>query len=424
MLSNIQYALVSTRWKALHYLSNDDDGWILSAAKICVEDMLQILLCFINYEEDTPHLNQRRSIAFKLQSLIESESYVEMQTTTTLHRIVSGTSDLSLEAELRGLTTIDKLDARGRSALWYAVKYRKLHYVQSLLEHGADPNIGDQPMWVHIDNDEDRAIDSILIHHGLNSSLDMKLQLGYGWLPRFCWTDKGKKHVAIDELLFRHGFNLNDGTSWKGVKDVTFLMRVSSRIHRHSHGTPQRVEQLIRFGAEVESTDGEGKTAIMYAVIAACGLTFAVLARAGARLDRKTLAGHTILHLAILHKPTQLEYVKRLCKALSDVDLTALDLDARDEDGNTAYDLLRLRNGPDWEGYYCSRYIDLCLWVPGNEIWLMHEVKGIGALEKLLHHVQTSQGVPEADQYPPLGEYGCRDVQDKPVPGEWPVTCE
>lgn len=100
---------------------------------------------------------------------------------------------------------------------------------------------------------------------------------------------------------------------------------------------------------------------------------------------------------------------------MCDRDLTKLDMGAKDEDGNTAHDLLRIRNGLYWREYCQSKRI-VCS--SSIDRWgLKHEIEAIGALEKLLHHVQKSQGVPEADRYPPLGEYLSTDEKETAVPG-------
>ena len=357
-----------------------------------------------------------------------------------LHQIVIGLDGPPLDVELQDSTRIDTLNRRGRSALCYAVKHRRLDYVRDLLEHGADPNIGDPPLWAATAIYADYEITNVLLDYG--ASLDPNLCPYYrnGWLPwpLGCCDDDD---LAIDKLLISRGININHGAVWYGVKDVTILMRLCSHKHKmacHSSRNKciyQRIEQLLTFGADVEITDAEGKTAIMYAVSAAFSSAFRSLARASARLDVKTLTGSTILHLATTQTwdRRSRQGVSRLCEVMCAEDLTHLDIDAEDEDGKTAYDLLRMRNGPNWKGYCRSKGIDDSLYSRGEEAFLFDydyvnweeyiedEMEAVTALEKMLHHIQEVQGVPEENRYPPLGEYGSRDPEEKEVPGAWPA---
>ena len=353
--------------------------------------------------------------------MVDWEWYIVSQTFTTLHQIVCGLSGLSLDVGLQGSTSIDELDRDGRSALWYAVTHRRLDYVRRLLEQGANPNIGAPPLWVAAAQYGHFAMTEMLLNSGSSLSPTLSPPGRTGWL---LWPDEyfnlHKDSLAVDELLVRHGIDLNHRATLRGVEGVTILMRLAAS---GSHVIQQsRLIQLIQFGADIEITDEEGKTAIMYAVQAPSGQAFAILARAGARLDLKTVTGSTILHFAIAYTADYYTYlrVSELDKVMRDADFTKIDVDAKDEDGNRAYDTLRIRNGPNWDGYCKSKGIKTT-WTWQDEEELKAELEAISTLENLLHHVQESQGVPEADRYPPLGEYLSRDGEEEVVPGAWPA---
>lgn len=115
---------------------------------------------------------------------------------------------------------------------------------------------------------------------------------------------------------------------------------------------------------------------------------------------------------------------------MRDADLTTLDLDASNEDGHRAYDLLRIRNGTNWELYCQDKGIRMSwleLYDEGD--WSLgyrdeerkDEPRAICALEQLLHYVQKCQNVPEAERYPPLGRFLSRDGEGNAVPGAWPA---
>lgn len=341
---------------------------------------------------------------------VEWECHAERENFTMLHQIVCGLSSLPLNAELRRSAAINELDRHGRSALWYAVAHRKLDYVRRLLERGADPNTGDPPIWADVEECLDYAIVELLLDSGATLSRSRDT----GWLP---WPDSGLEGdtLAVDELLVRHGIDLDHRAEFGGVEGVTILMRLTCDYQLRD--AARRLRQLIKYGADIEIADKNGETAIMYAACHSSPETFDILARAGARLDVKTVTGSTILHLAITHTCTYTPNIHRLCEVMRHADITKLDLEAQDKDGNTAFDLLRMKNGPNWEGYYQSKGPRRFWWPAPYE----DELESISALEKLLRHIQEVQGVPEAERYPPLGEYCARIVEDEPVPGAWPV---
>ena len=409
----------------MSYLSTSSDFGDSSPFGPEDESLLWLRLVIVPLNQNTVCLSQQNTLLPKLLPMVEWERCSESQNFTILYQIVCGLSDLSLDVELQRSTDINKLDREGRSALWYAALHGRLEYVRKLLEHTADPNIGDPPIWWAAGINGDYAITETLLHYG--ASLDPrpnpfeKDSLHNGWLPWPWWNkhDSG----AIYDLLIRHGIDPNH----RSDKGETILMHLS--MDRHPIYTQSRLKQLIKFGADIEITDEEGKTAIMHAAQTPSPEIFNILARAGARLDLKTVTGSTILHLAIARTCYGRVEVHRLCEVMRDANLTTLDIDAIDEDGHRAYDLLRIRNGPDWDGYRESKGIRANFF-PFEDVSDMFdleselfnletELKAISALEKLLHHIQELQGVPEADRYPPLGEYLGRDSEDKAVPGAW-----
>lgn len=415
-----QLAGIKRRLEELSYLSSCSDFCDSSSVGPEDESLLWHSLVLMPLDPIALYLDQQNTLLTKLLPMFEWERCSESQNFTTLHETVCGLSDLSLDAELQRSTDIDKLDREHRSALWYAAIHGRLEYVRKLLEHTADPNIGDPPIWRAAAIDGNYAITETLLNYG--ASLDPSLSPfdkdsgHHGWLAWPFWT-KDHDCVAIDELLVRHGIDLN----YRANKGETILMWLS--VDSHPVYAHSRLKQLIKFGADIEITDEEGKTTIMHAAQRPSPENFDILARAGARLDLKTVTGSTILHLAIARTCYCRDKVHGLCEVMRDADLTTLDMDAKDEDDHRAYDLLRIRNGPDWEGYREVKGIraSLCPLEWQNELFdLETELEAISALEGLLHHIQELQGVPEADRYPPLGEYLSRDSEDKAVPGAWP----
>ncbi|CAF9931026.1 hypothetical protein IMSHALPRED_008344 [Imshaugia aleurites] len=349
-----------------------------------------------------------------------------------LHQIVCGLSRRSLDIELQSSNNIDELDKDNRSALWYSVAHGHREHVLLLLERGADPNVGDTPIKEIRSVRSAYEITKALIEHGATPNFSNDREFWLVWESRESQESQESQDsrssfcvhpyddIATDKLLIDWGIDINHRAVWDGVEDVTILMRLSDSYLSQAH----RVQQLIELGADLEMMDQNGESAIMYALHEPCPKSFEVLARAGARLDVQNTAGNTILHIIILRTWGYRDFVKLYEVLLHNVDFTMLDLHARNADGHTALDLLKLRNGLKWDGYCDSKGIQRkrkgasggrrC-YFPGNEIRFIH------AMEDLFKDIQDAQGVAEEDRYPPLSEYLSGDVEHEAVPGAWPV---
>lgn len=411
MIKIIQLLLICHRWHHVSHLSNYREYW--KPSSVTPEDGRRIwenLIIFTGRHRPTSdNIPPRENILNVTSRLIDFDDYSEGQKLTRIHQIVCGLNNVPLDVELQVSTDIDTLDSGSRSALWYAVTHRRHDYVCKLLEAGADPNNGDPPFLAAVTYFSDYAITKALLNYGaIFTSFNNKSTLHW-------WTDiYGSDALAIDELLVKHGLNPNH--RWDGGK--TILMCLIWRDLDHVY--LRRLKQLIELGSDIEITDERGWTAIMYAVCNSSPSAFGVLARAGARVDLKSARGSTILHLAVGNEySSRAKDVPRLCESFRDADLTKLDLDAKDEDGHRAFDLLRIRNGPNWEDY--CKHNEISCYRPFDEGEFEKELEAISALEKLLHYVQEVQGVPEADRYPPLGAYCSRVIEEETVPGAWPV---
>ena len=407
MIIIIQLLFSLSRWDHLSHLSNYREYWKPSSVtaqdgRRIWETVTSLTIPIIR------RLPPRETVVNVTSRLIDFDDYSESQKFTRIHQIVCGLNNVPLDVELQVSTDINTLDGDGRSALWYAATHRRYDYVCKLLEAGANPNIGPSPIRAAVVDHSDYAILKALLDYG--ASVDSFDSISI--LARI----NGPDALAMDELLVQHGFDPNH----RGFGGRTILMCL---VDPHLYIYPRRLKrlkQLMELGSDTETTDEQGWTAIMHAVWSSSSGAFGVLARAGARVDLKSAKGSTILHLAVAHEYSwAARFVPGLCESFRDADLTKLDLDAKDEDGHRAFDLLRIRNGPSWEDY-CAHIGRR--WRPSlNEENLEDELKAISALEDLLHYVQEVQGVPEADRYPPLGEYCSRVIEEEPVPGAWPV---
>lgn len=359
------------------------------------------------------------TMAQLLQS-VEFDEESEYQDFTTLHKIVCGLDfrDLDSEAELHP-HYINKVDIYGRSALWYSVIYEAPHFVHCLLKRGADLNLGGNSVIAEAIRRGSPRILELLITSGTSSQdFDIEnIRIAWWWSSRWgSWGLAAQEHQrrcsSIELLMIKHLVDVN----WQSRDGTTMLMNM---CHWTSPDAG-RIEQLIRYGADPEISDEEGWTALLHTLFKPDAEAFRTLVRAGARLEVRTHSGFTILHIAVLPR-FYLSEIITIVKAMRDVDLCGLDLDARDEDEYTAFDLLKKRNGITWESYCEGKrraFGPLRIILPVRRNY--HEVDIIQSLESLFHHIQNSQGIPLEQQYPPLAEYLCEKTDEDVVPGAWP----
>ena len=348
---------------------------------------------------------------------IDFDEESEAQGFTTLHKIVCELDLRSLDSELDlHPDFINKTDVYGRSALWYSVTYEAPEFVRCLLTRGADLNAGGNSVIVEAIRTGSSEILELLIASGSNfENLDTQCLLAAWrfnrWYKFYPNAEVYQANLlSIERLTIKHLIDVN----WQSEDGGTMLMDMC----RFMNPGAGRIKQLIRYGANVELGDNDGCTVLLHTFLGSDPEAFRTLVRAGARLDVRTHSGFTILHIAVLLKRDRVGTL-RILDVMRELDLSGLDLDARDEDGFTAFDLLKKRNGIQWKSY----------WEKRSEIAkhfgyfhrVVAEVDVIRSLESLFHHIQDSQGTPPEQQYPPLAEYLCEKPDEDVVPGAWPL---
>ena len=329
---------------------------------------------------------------------------------TTLHKIVCGIDLRDLDVEVqRHPHDVDKVDNYGRSPLWYAITHVNTQFVRLLLERGADPNLeGSAIIFQAIRCRHLEAIE-LLFTFGFNftnHNIDDLLRVFQRYIV---WHPELLDFWAIESLIIRHWIDVNRQTKC----GMTFLMCLCSHQKFNANG----IDQLIRRGAELELRNSNGETALFFCINGPDGSNpdaFLKLVHAGARLDAQDYTGATLLHHVILLDCYRGIRFELLLKAMKDVGGSQFDLDARDEDGYTAFDLLKKRNGITWESYYVAKR--------SEKIWRsQYEFRFIRSLESFFHQIQDSEGIPVEQQYPPLADYLCEQIDNEPIPGAWPL---
>lgn len=337
----------------------------------------------------------------------------DIQGFTTLHKIVCGLDFRDLDSELDTKPDcINKLDVYGRSALWYSFAHKSPHFVSCLLRRGADLNAGGNSVVAEAIRSGTLEILELLIASGshfgnLNTEDFLTAWRSVQWNYSEMY---GSELLSIERIMIKHLVDVNH----QSRDGRTMLMEMCRSICPGA----SRMKQLIRHGADLEVADNNGWTALLHTLRTPDPEAFQTLVRAGARLDVRTHSGFTILHVVVL--PTyRIAGETLILEAIRDLDLSGLDIDARDEDGFTAFDLLKKRNGITWESYCRSKF----------GIWYHQRYRKrvdvnvdiIRSLESLFHHIQDSQGIPLEHQYPPLAEYPCEKPDEDIIPGAWPL---
>ena len=326
-----------------------------------------------------------------------------------LHKIACGLDLRDLDLELqRHPHDVDKLDRYDRNPLWYAIAHRNIHFVRCLLERGANPNLGGGAVMIEAIRLGQLEIAEVLITFGFdfaNLSMDTLLETWNGgdnflkaWKDYWFFGDELQERPAIESLLVRHWVDVNRQTTY----GMTLFMFLCSQ----ENSRPDDIAQLIRRGAKLELRNSIGETALLLCLsncFEANYDAFLKLVHAGARLDVQDYTGATVLHRLVVQKSHG-----TLCflKAMLNVDISKFDLDGRDEDGYTAFDLLKKRNDITWEDWWSRD---------------KPEIHYIQHLESFFHRIQDSQGIPLNQQYPPLAPYQYEQTDDEPIPGAWPL---
>ena len=344
------------------------------------------------------------------------DEYIENEGFTLLHEIVCRVNGRDLDSALQTHSVhVNEINKAGESPLEMAVNLKNIAAVRTLLKRGANPNIHNgNPLFLALTIPDLEVVDLLLRSgatvHGPAGDRAVEHWIEYQW--QYANHDE---RLATDRLLIEYGIDVNHSCLGR-----TLLMALCQQPCMGDKNQTDRIEQLIGFGADLEARDTQGYTALHWAVCAADNsMAIETLLHSGARIDVKTYEGNTIAHLAVICS----KWIES-AKAMSETDLGRLDLNLKNEDGLTAFDLLRKRNGLGWEAYYSEQLNKsenaYCCY-PWKSRAYEGEYEVILALEALLHHIQDLQGVPKNQQYPPLGEYLSDDKDEDPVPGAWPV---
>ena len=285
------------------------------------------------------------------QQLFSSNDDFESRGLSALHQIALCLDGRELKTYLRNCSPveIDRVDDRGRTALHWAVKRGDLVNAELLLRNGSNPNIAAE-------------LGSNTLHFA---------------------AQRGEFDTI--NLLLKYGADVNHGN----VSMLTPLMVLCESTKTDS----ARVLQLVHGGARLNEQDCQGATALMYASQGCSPPVLQCLLEHGARINMQTLDGETALIVAVqtnshgaisvlINHGADLTYLlpskrsllhtaadhgdEATLAILTSAGICGIDVNHKDKDGATAWDLARARNGvtPEWRAAFADLVASINLRVP------------------------------------------------------------
>ena len=328
---------------------------------------------------------------------------LDMNGFSELHKIVYGVSSRPLHAEIDARPEdLDRPDNYGLTPLWCACWLGNSNHVRILIQYGADVNSTSMPLIC------------AAVWSGSYDSVEELLNAGAsitGELVNILYSitihrarDLRQEYVnevlAIDKALFGRFIDLDYRPS--GVQPGSPLVDLIGQTSPISHA---RIRQLLELGANIELVDEEGLTPLCHAICENNTEACKILGRAGANANFHTGTEHTILHLAIRNATDA-----NIIQAVSELDLSGVEIGAKDGSSCTAFELLKIRARRQRDGrYFFSRFYPYRTWVDCKDYDRKYYVNDIDtelqillAFQDLLQQVQEAQGIPIEDRYPLL----------------------
>jgi len=313
--SNVEVISVLMQYGAEQFLEN-------ATQEVPYDMAWATILCF----ENTPMSSVFR--VPEIRKLFPSISDLQdRRAFTTLHQIVVGLVHMNLERELqRDCSTINQLDADGRTALNWAASRGDAHAVEVLLRYGATTKcpdrIGQGPLRSSL-----KASDP--------TCLRLLLKVGADVGEQDLWNKtvlQGAMHyndpVPYCRPLIAAGIDLD-------IQDST---KSTALIEAVRMGHTDAVDMLVSAGADVNLRDMNGVTA-MHEAVSRNSLLAARMLLKCRRVDHKIIdaKGQNVLHYAATSANIQMLQLLTMAK-LEDIDIAA-----ERDDGCSALDLAAKR---------------------------------------------------------------------------------
>ena len=221
---------------------------------------------------------------------------------------------------------IDDTNVNGRTTLAWAARQGDGDAVKALLACGADPNhkdtSGTTPLHASVYAGAPECLRLLL---NAKADVDVKDNFGRTALVGAVFLKNGTR---FSKLLLSHGADI----------ECTDIMSQTPLLLAAQYNSPKQVSLLLGKGANINASDSDGKTAFHHAILfGSSAVVKTLLNNPGLDYERKSNHGFTAIHLAALYADLE------TLEILEAADLSNIELDAVNADGDTALDCARWR---------------------------------------------------------------------------------
>ncbi|CZR65807.1 uncharacterized protein PAC_15707 [Phialocephala subalpina] len=254
-------------------------------------------------------------------SVEDAAEYLQMRKLTPLHQAIMGLREADLDSMLDlSSADVNTQDSVGRTPIYWAVSRANLQATRSLLRAGARLDVRDHKQQTPIHH-------CAVVRKENSGSLELLLTVA-------------AQNEYREKARTRCSTHMEVKTAGKSFEEIHWRSKLMDDNKEYQGRTPlplatnsdcvEKVRILLYHGANIEIADSQGKTALFNAIKHGSPKSALLLLDHNARADTVTNHGCTILHHAAQHADL------RCLEVLLRARLTGINIDAKDNDGNTA----------------------------------------------------------------------------------------